>query len=208
MILSDIAQRSQSAVASGATADGFTQKGKGNWSWANKAVKGDKYRWWGRDATEALQARREQDYQSTFAPIQNEIIKDSLKTYDEADTMAEAGRARRLYDVGIGALQRERRGMGLGDLTSGQKDSISLRRKLTEIDAGNRKIGSDTALRTAAQGEAASIYSDNLSMAGGIYSNVMQSEMNRKMQYDGARAQRNAGLLNMGMAVLGAAAAI
>jgi hypothetical protein len=157
------------------------------------------------NAQAALADERQRMYDSTFSSVSGGIRDLAL---GEIDLEAAAGAGRRggrIFDVGVGALEREQRALGVGPM-AGQTERTSLRRTLAEVDAANRKIDSDEGLREFAQRTSMGEYADRMAGAGNIYGQIADMEVNRKAQYEQAKAQRSANIMGAVGTVAGIAA--
>ena len=176
-----------------------------DWSWTKSGKPFAKDRNAAQNAQTSLIASREQMYNQTFAPVSNSIRDLALKPLDLGAATEAGARGGKIFDVGIGALEREQRGLGVGPV-AGQAERTSLRRTLAEVDAANRRIDSDEGLRDFAQRAAMDEYGERMSGAGAIYGQIADMELNRKGQYAQARAARNSNIMGAVGTVAGIAA--
>lgn len=162
----------------------------------------------GQTAMDALTMQRTQDYNSTFAPVAGGLRELALSQYDEGATLGEARLGGSSFDASIGAMGRERRGLGVGGASANETKRLGLRRMLAEIDAGNNKIARDDESRAMAQDYMAGAYGDNMAGAGAIYGDIAKRELDRKAQYQMAQANRSSGLMSLAGTAAGIAMAI
>lgn len=180
---------------------------KADWSWTKPVKPFAKSRNAAQNAQTSLIKTREELFNQTFSPVSTSIRDMALKPVDFTGAAAAGRRAGGLFDVGMGALEREQRALGVGPM-AGQAERTSLRRTLAEVDAANRKFDADEGLRDFAQRASAEEYADRMAGAGGIYGQIADMELNRKGQYKMAQASRDAGIMSMVGTAAGMAMAV
>jgi hypothetical protein len=165
-----------------------------DWSWLKSAKGFEKDRNAAQNAQGALSAERTAEYNRSFAPVAASLRDVALSSYDPSDAASAAADAGKAYDVSAGALERQQRGMGVAKL-AGQDSRLSLRRIISQVDAGNRAIDGADDRRTTAQMFSTDQYGELTSAAGSTYGELANQELNRKAQYTGAKASQRANIM-------------
>lgn len=176
-----------------------------DWSWAKKSSTPKPFAYDKKAAQRAmgdLIRTRTTEYDKFYSPVASRLSALATSTPDLEAAKTAGARGGRIFDAGVGAMEREQRGLGVGPM-AGQAERFNLRRMLSEVDSANRSLEGQNERRSIAQIFATDQYGDLMSNAGQVYTNLSGVEQNRQAQYAGARAGANSSAMGAAGAAVG-----
>ncbi len=123
------------------------------------------------------------------------VVRDIREDADDAGTQA---------DIAAGALGRERRALGLGEISTSTNRRLGLARVLAQVDAGNRSAEVAAGRQRAAQQWGLQQWGADTSDAVATLTQIAQSEQDRYAQYKKAKADRRANIIGTVSGLVGA----